>query len=541
MRKNRIVSCLNLTISVLVLSACGGGGSSLTPAPSPTPTPTPSGWVAGQFPDENNFKNKCATPRTGTDSFNNNQPFPDQQGTAMDEKMWLRSWSNNTYLWYDEITDVDPTPLSISDYFSQLKTNANTVSGTPKDNFHFSTNTAEYKEQTQSGTFSGYGISWEVVRNSPPRKLIARYSQPNSPAALAGLRRGAEIVSVNGIDFVNGDRDSINAGLFPKTNGEQHTFVVRNADGNEQTIVLTSAEVAISPVLHSDVLDTSSGRAGYLLFNTFSSNRNLAQQQLVSAFQRFSDNNVNELVVDLRYNGGGLLAVASQLAYMVAGSVQTSNKVFESIKFNNKHPNTDPVTRRQLSPTPFYDKRIQWKNNGGGDFTVTLPSVDLRRVFVLATDNTCSASEAFINGLRGIDVEVILIGSTTCGKPYGFYPTDNCGTTYFTIQFKGINNKGFGDYADGFIPNLNPNSQVASEVKGCKVADDFANSLGNPSEGMLAAAIGYMQTGSCPLGAKAKPEPDYPQDPAQAIDSGKTLFESSLLHNKLIVPLQSQE
>jgi hypothetical protein len=69
---------------------------------------------------------------------------------------------------------------------------------------------------------------------------------------------------------------------------------------------------------------------------------------------------------------------------------------------------------------------------------------------VLTTAGTCSASEAVINGLRGIDVEVNLIGGETCGKPYAFVPQPNCGTTYFAIQTQGVNNKGFGDYADGF-------------------------------------------------------------------------------------------
>ncbi len=71
-------------------------------------------------------------------------------------------------------------------------------------------------------------------------------------------------------------------------------------------------------------------------------------------------------------------------------------------------------------------------------------------MFVLTGPNTCSASESIINALQGVDVEVIQIGSTTCGKPYGFYPQDNCGTTYFSVEFKGVNAKGFGDYPTVF-------------------------------------------------------------------------------------------
>src|SRR4029078_1056346 len=93
-----------------------------------------------------------------------------------------------------------------------------------------------------------------------------------------------------------------------------------------------------------------------------------------------------------------------------------------------------------------------------------LPTLDLGRVFVLTSADTCSASEAIINGLRGAGVALQLMGSTTCGKPYGFYPHDNCGTTYFAIQFQGVNFLGFGDYADGF-------------VSPCSVADAFVHAL----------------------------------------------------------------
>lgn len=104
-----------------------------------------------------------------------------------------------------------------------------------------------------------------------------------------------------------------------------------------------------------------------------------------------------------------------------------------------------------------------------------------------------------MNGLRGADVEVIQIGSGTCGKPYGFYATDNCDTTYFSIQFTGENNKDFGEYADGFAPeNTTDNARLPVRVEGCAVADDFSRQLGDPEEAMLKAALNYRTNGSCP-------------------------------------------
>src|SRR4029453_5362330 len=137
---------------------------------------------------------------------------------------------------------------------------------------------------------------------------------------------------------------------------------------------------------------------------------------------------------------------------------------FELTQFNDKHRSVDPVTNQQLSPPPFIDKSPGLAP--GLDQGLQLPTLNLARVFILTGPGTCSASEAVMNGLAGVDVDVIQIGATTCGKPYGFYPEDNCGTTYFSIQFQGVNHKGFGDYADGFVPG----GDGPSGVPGCEVA-----------------------------------------------------------------------
>jgi hypothetical protein len=130
---------------------------------------------------------------------------------------------------------------------------------------------------------------------------------------------------------------------------------------------------------------------------------------------------------------------------------------------------------------------------------------------VLTGAGTCSASESIINGLQGVNVQVIQIGSTTCGKPYGFYPADNCAVTYFSIQFQGINAKNFGDYPNGFTPE-NTIAIQGVKVLGCSVADDYAHTLGDPAEGMLASALSYRANGVCPV------PPSYVQ-PAPSLDA----------------------
>ena len=530
MNKNRS-SVLIIVIS-FVLYGCGGS-SSQSPGVPPTPSVFEPDWIFGQFSDDLTYKDLCSVPRVGPDS--NGDTFLDSQGTTMHEKMWLRSWTNDTYLWYREVDDNDPSSFSIANYFTQLKTNERTTSGTFKDNFHFSQSTEDYNKRTQSGVTSGYGISWEFVSASSPRRLIVRYTEPNSPASLAGVNRGFELKRLDGIDFVNAseqsDIDQINAVLFQSDAGQAFNFVFSDDVGTVLLDVnITSANIEIQPVQNVKVFDTAAGKMGYMQFNTFIQT---GQPGLIDGFQQFVDQGVTELVIDLRYNGGGLLAMASQVAYMVAGDAQTNNQTFETLQFNDKYPNVDPVTGSALQPTPFYAREIDWATN---QFTnKTLPSVSLTRVFILATGNTCSASEAVINGLRGIDVEVVLIGDTTCGKPYGFYPTDNCSTTYFTIQFQGVNAKGFGEYSEGF--RLTSNPMFEDQLPGCSVADDFTQVLGNESEALLASAIGYAESGTCPVQNKPANKMANIQGTGIAINTPNTILDSIKILTPISEPL----
>jgi len=489
-------------VSLTLLGGCGGGDTSAGSAPvtgttpgTGTTTPTNPTWVAGQYAAESTLQNLCAAPRTGIDPFSGSA-YPDKVGDAMHEKLWMRSWSNRTYLWYKELPDLDPTTFTTSDYFAQLKSTNKTDAGGLKDNFHFSQDTAEYKKETQSAVKSGYGIDWVFAALKPPRQLTVAFTEPGSPAATAALTRGSKLLEVDGVDFVNDNTqagvNTINAALFPAKAGESHQFTMLDANGNRKSITLVSADVATVPVHNVKVLTSGSKKVGYLQFNTHIA---AAQPLLIDAVEQFRSAAVNELVVDLRYNGGGLLALASQFGYMVSGPNQIQSRYFEKLQFNDKYPTTDPVTGETLTPTAFYNRGIDYT---AGRFTnQSLPSLSLNRVFVLTSADTCSASEAFINALRGIDVEVIQVGGKTCGKPYGFYPTDNCGTTYFTIQFSGINAKGFGDYAAGFNPT--PAPTFAADVKGCAAVDDLSKPLGDPQEGMLKTALSYANTNSCPV------------------------------------------
>jgi hypothetical protein len=282
---------------------------------------------------------------------------------------------------------------------------------------------------------------------------------------------------------------------------------------------MTSTNVTIDPVQDVAVIPTQTGPVGYL---HFTDHLLVAEQQLIDAFTTFDQQGVTDLVLDLRYNGGGLLAIASEVAYMIAGNVPTAGQTFERLVFNDKHTSINPVTGGALTPMPFFN---------ASSTNQALPTLDLPRVYVLTGGTTCSASESIINGLRGVNVQVIQIGSTTCGKPYGFYPEDNCGTTYFSVQFKGVNAAAFGDYPDGFAPNNRP-SAGGERLPGCSVADDFSLALGNPSEARLRTALDQRLGLACPAPSGAKPSLTKPLNGAPDDDRDGIATKSPWLMNR---------
>lgn len=509
----RFVSVASIVLaSAALLTACGGGGggsspppSSFSPPPPPPPPPPPGGaaptWTQGQFEASSNFEAQCESPRTGVDIEGNG--FPDTAGTLLRENFWLRSWTNETYLWNTEVVDRDPgTFNSRIAYFDQLRTTAVTPSGEDKDDFHFSEPTEDFLERRNSAGSSGYGARIVAFSTSVPRDYRIQYTEPNSPASevvngQVQFARGTQLISVNGVSIVNGgatqaELDTLNNGLFPPLAGQTNTFTVQDVGASTtRSVTITSEDIAQKPVNRMSTIDTPTGKVGYILFNTFSPFS--SEQDIAEAMSAMRTEGVSDLVLDLRYNGGGLLAVAGQLGYMVAGPAQTNGKTFELLRFNASSGNRNPVTGAVNEPIPFYSTGLGFSLANG----TPLQTLNLPRVFILSTERTCSASEAVINGLRGVDVEIVLIGGTTCGKPFGFYPTDNCGRTYYTIQFQGTNDKGFGDYADGFVPN-NSSEAFGVKVTGCVAADDYNKELGDETEGLLATALAYRDTGSCP-------------------------------------------
>jgi len=477
------------------LAACGGDGDSSGTGRGGGGG-NGNGWEAGVFLPSSTFDGLCAAPRSGT---------ADRRGTATDENNWLRAWTHELYLWYGEVADLNPAQYTTENYFPLLKTAATTASGQAKDKFHFTYDTDVWLALSQGGTSAGYGAEFAVLAPTPPRRIVVAYTEQGSPAASL-LQRGDEILQVDGADAVNGSTqaavDTLNAGLFPDNAGEAHVLMVRSTAGVTRTVSINSANITHVPVPIVTTFNTASGQVGYIQFNDHIAT---AETPLRNAITQLDNANVTDLILDLRYNGGGYLDLASELAYMIGNTTLTSGRTFEKIVFNDKNPSRNPVTGENLTPTPFHSTTQGFA--GPGTSNQPLPSLSLNSVYIISGPGTCSASESIINALRGVNVAVYLIGSTTCGKPYGFYPTDNCGTTYFTIQFRGENAANFGDYTDGFSPS-NTAGVRGTSVPGCSVADDFNHALGDSAEARIAAALNFRASNNqaCPA-ASGNSEP----------------------------------
>jgi carboxyl-terminal processing protease len=455
----RLLLHILATAAVLSLASCGGGGSSSSGIPSSA-----------------EFEGKLLVTNGGASTSD----WAPATCTDARQKSWVRANLNEDYLFYREapLTAIEPTTFSgsVPGLFAAYTTGALPQ----KDRFSFVISQAEADAAFEEGVSVGLGITF--ARDATSKQIRIAFVDPNGPAFAAGLRRGMQLQSVNGTTLSPAERplfsNAQGAALFDGLPGAAVSVGFSTPPSTAETVFnLSIARFAETPVLTAKVLDNISapGKVGYLAHNSFVTP--IAELQLADAFKTFSTAGITDLVVDLRYNGGGFIFIASQLAYMVAGSTRTANKTFEAFFYSDKRTALNQSEPFRNVITDFHKaQRI-------GE---PLSQLNLNRVFVLATGNTCSASEAVVNALRGVDVEVVMVGSTTCGKPYGFSQRNNCTLSYFPLEFEGRNHKGQVVPLTGLTPTAS-----------CESGDDLDHELGDPSERMLSKSLSYMTGGAC--------------------------------------------
>lgn len=383
-----------------------------------------------------------------------------EQCTGTAPQKFIRSYLDEVYLWPDQVQRRDALAYDTSaGYFKAILAPPST------DRFSFSSSTQDADDRETNEAFD-VGIRWVNTGTSADPVWRMAHVEPNSPAAVAGLRRGDSLYGRVSTNLY----DSAGQALY-----YDFSFI---RSGQLLQAKLRPTSIFEDPVGPTFLIDRPKLKLGYILFESHYGN---AQDQLIAAFQQMAQSGVSDLVLDMRYNIGGYLTIAGTLASMLTPAPTLATRpVFVRLQPNAKLATSYQDAVLRMSPQVQYVA-----NNALFKAGSTLPKLTLQRVYVLTTGATCSASESLINGLRGVGVTVHLIGDTTCGKPYGMSRQDNCGTAYYPIEFRGVNARGESDFANGFSPT-------------CTVPDDLDHARGDAQEAQLKAAITHMETGACP-------------------------------------------
>ena len=332
----RTLACTaGAVLGAALLASCGGGGGD--------DNHSGGGGNSSGLPSSSSLAEQCNAPRpAGTIDPISGRPYGDVQGSLDTEKAFLRSWIDETYLWY---RDVEALPAATLDrtnyatplaYFDALKSPLLDSQGQPKDKFHFTYDTPTWDNLSLAGVAYGYDFEIALVSASPPRSAVVAYTDDGATTGQGGIARGAIIKTVDGVDLGNGtDVATLNAGLFPTAPGP-HTLVIQDPGSTAmRTVTLNAVAVTESPVQNVKTLTTPTGTVGYMLFNDHIAT---AEPALIAAINQLKAAAVTDLVLDMRYNGGGYLDIAAELAYMIAGPTNTSGKFFERETLQRQEP-----------------------------------------------------------------------------------------------------------------------------------------------------------------------------------------------------------
>jgi carboxyl-terminal processing protease len=442
---------------VALLSGCGGGGG----GSGSVNTPTPTGSVG-------------TTPAPS--------PTPTAvAGCSLRERQdWVAAQMREWYLFPETLpANLDPTPYTnVSDYLDALTATARSQR---RDRyFTYLTSIKEEDAYYASGATAGFGVRLALDGSN---RLFVTEAFEGAPAAGAGLQRGTEIQAIGTSEanlqtvqaiLANGGGDGLTNALGPDTAGTSRTMRISDANGT-RVVTVAKADYAL-PALSANsgtVIDNGGQPVGYINLRSFIST---ADPALRSAFARYKAAGVTNFVIDLRYNGGGLVNIAELMGDLLGGNRSRSD-VFDYMTFRPEKASENSTHLFTPQPESVAPTRIAFIGSGG----------------------TASASELVINGMIPyLHGNVALVGSNTYGKPVGQIALDlaKCDDRLRVIAFALENSAHQGSYFDG----------LASKVEAsCRAADDIGHPMGDPAESSTQAALAFLGGRSCtPITASAQ-------------------------------------
>lgn len=430
-----ISKLLKLTIIILSLfmtTSCGGGGGG-----------SPAVDVS-------------AVGSAGTLSYS-----PETCSDA-DQLEFIYDVMHDVYLWSDSVPDADYTAYTSQDSL------INDLMVSP-DRWSYVTTQQEYNDH-YAGSNTGMGIMMQY--SSSAKEIFISFVYPGSPADTAGIMRGFRILTANGYTAA----EIIDQNLWDEafSTGTEITLTYLDNQGTAGSASVAIADYHADSAPVYSIIDTPAGKAGYLLYMSFNENY---YTELSEAFTAFESAGVNMLLLDLRYNGGGLTSAARYIGSAIAGGSLIYNVMYQYVH-NSRYSSWDRSSY----------------------FTYTPYSLNIDKVAFLVTGGTASSGELLINSVRPWK-QTYLIGSKTYGKPVGMYSFAFCDKYIVPVSFYLVNSHGDGGFFDGLDVD-------------CEVSDDLSSQLGNENESMTAAAMTMLETGSCARSAAVR---KYSSPPAKGI------------------------
>lgn len=390
------------------------------------------------------------------------------------------SYDLPTYYWYSSVPKLDPfspTYKTANELLAKMKTYAiNPQTNKPFDKYSFLDNGA-VSDEIQGGVAGDLGMQVSYASDGTNYTLYVLFADKNSPAGLQGVTRGWQITAVNGDTNIGYDgQNGTNVQKVTKAvySDDKATFTFKTPQGTIVTKTFSKATYQINPVLFDTVYSKNGQNIGYFVFNTFSnvSNSNgptFTRQELDRVFTKFSSANISNLIVDLRYNGGGSVSTAEYLDAAIAPAT-VAGKLMYKYLYNDK------LTAR--AKELGLEENIFFKSGG---------KLNLSNVFFIGGRNTASASELTLNNLKPY-MNVKLVGQPTYGKPVGFFAftisifknkVEKFLADLYAINFETRNAANQGGYFDGITPDI--------------TATDFINvPWGNSSDDNLQKIFSYL-------------------------------------------------
>lgn len=385
------------------------------------------------------------------DNGNRTPPTPDD--VLKDSAVAI---ARDIYLWNDQIpSSFDAQsydgPVEIMEAIRQYSNEPGFSE--PVDHYSFAMDQEEW-DNLSNGIISDFGLNAFFFTDTD---LRVRLVEEASPAGLAGIKRGWKFLRVAGSTDINVN----NSGFLAEKIYESGTtaFTFEKPDGSTVDITLNSETYQEHPVVFDSIYTVGSKKAGYLVFNSFLGDTSQVLSELTGMFNRFVGEGVTDVIVDLRYNGGGYVSLSEALAnFLIKPS--SNGSIMMTQQYNENYSDLNEVS--------VFRKR---------------GSLNVSNIYFIVSENTASASELLINNLKPF-MNVKLVGpEATFGKPVGFFPIPLGQWYVFPVSFRTTNGQNQGSYFDGIAVDQ-------------QVDDGLDKDWGDVNESGLASVLKHIGTGS---------------------------------------------